>query len=150
MSNAPVYALILVAGVVIAVQSAVNGNLGRALGNPMQATLASFLIGTLGASIYCVVQAAPLPSGSAIAAVPWWGWSGGLLGVFFVTSAIYAVPKIGVSLALTLVVTGQLLAGLLIDGFGLCGAPVRPITWGRVAGVLMVAAGTVVAAMSRE
>src|SRR6476660_9403978 len=75
------FAVVFLAGATIAVQAAINARLGQALGNGMHAVLVSFVIGTVGALLYCLVGAGPIAPADALKAGPWWMWTGGLLGV---------------------------------------------------------------------
>jgi bacterial/archaeal transporter family-2 protein len=143
------YAICLLAGAVIAVQALINARLGQALGSGMHAVVVSFVIGTVGAVVYCAVQSNPVASVEAVRGGPWWMWTGGLLGVAFVWSTIFAVPKIGVSVLLPLVVAGQMTAAIVLEHFGLFGSSVQPISWARVGGVLLVVLGAVVLGVTR-
>ena len=143
------FAVVFLAGAVIAVQAAINARLGQALGNGMQAVLVSFTIGTVGALVYCLVEGGPVASLDILRAGPWWMWSGGLLGVAFVWSTIFAVPKIGVSVMFPLVVAGQMTAAIVLEHFGLLGAPTQPVSWARIGGVALVVLGVVVLAVTR-
>ncbi len=49
--------------------------------------------------------------------------------------------RIGTFSTVALLIAGQLLAGALIDAFGLLGSPRIPVTPARVAGLVLVAAG---------
>jgi transporter family-2 protein len=144
------YTLVLLAGVLVTVQAAINARLGHELGNNMQAVLISFLVGTLGAVLICLVQGGKLPAAAAMRGGPWWMWTGGLLGVAFVWCTVWAVPKIGVSVMFPLVVAGQMAAALVMEQFGLLGSPTQPVSLGRVGGVLLVVAGAVVMSLTRS
>ena len=144
------YALVFLAGVVIAVQAAINARVGQALGNGMHAVLVSFVIGTVGAVLYCLVEGGPVASMEAVKAGPWWMWTGGLLGVAFVWSTIFAVPRIGVSVMFPLVVAGQMAASVVLEHFGLLGSPTQPVSWTRIGGVLLVVLGVVVLGLTRS
>ena len=143
------YALVFLAGVVIAVQAAINARLGQALGNGMHAVLVSFVIGTVGAVLYCLVEGGSVASLETLKAGPWWMWTGGLLGVAFVWSTIFAVPKIGVAVMFPLVVAGQMAAAIVLEHFGLLGSPTQPVSWARIGGVLLVVLGVVVLGLTR-
>ena len=143
------YALVFLAGVVIAVQAGINARLGQALGNGMHAVLASFVIGTVGAVLYCLIAGGPVAALDALRAGPWWMWTGGLLGVAFVWSTIFAVPKIGVAVMFPLVVAGQMAASLVMEHYGLLGSPTQPVSWVRVGGVILVVLGVVVLGLTR-
>jgi len=143
------YAICLLAGAIIAVQALINARLGQALGNGMHAVVVSFVIGTVGAVVYCLVVGNAVASVEAVRSGPWWMWTGGLLGVAFVWSTIFAVPKIGVSVLFPLVVAGQMTAAIVLEHFGLFGSSVQPVSWARVGGVLLVVLGVVVLGVTR-
>jgi len=60
-----------------------------------------------------------------------------------VTSAVVLTPQIGAAAVMGLAVTGQLLAGLVVDKTGFLGAPMHEITLGRVGGAVLLVAGAV-------
>jgi transporter family-2 protein len=144
------YTIAVLAGAIIAVQALINARLGQVLGNGMHAVVVSFVIGTVGAVAYCLIEGGPAASVEVLRGGPWWMWTGGLLGVAFVWSTIFAVPKIGVSVLFPLVVAGQMVAAIVLEHFGLLGSTVQPISWARVGGVLLVVLGVVVLGVTRN
>ena len=46
---------------------------------------------------------------------PWWMYLGGVLGVMFITTASWAVPRYGVLVFALTSIAGQLLGALLLD-----------------------------------
>jgi len=72
---------------------------------------------------------------------PWWSWLGGLLGAVFVTSSILLVPRLGATLFIAAIVTGQLAFSLIIDEFSLLGVSQRPASPGRLLGVAIMMVG---------
>ena len=51
------------------------------------------------------------------------------------------MPKIGATAAITLVIVGQLLAGMVIDHIGAFGAPIRSVDLTRIGASLLLIAG---------
>ena len=131
----------LVAGLSVPTQAGINAQLGLWTRSPVLASTISFAVGTLTLVIYSAVTRIPLPSLAAIGGHPWWIWTGGTLGAFFVTTTIILVPKLGATSMVALILAGQMVASLLLDHFGLLGYPLHPISLGRVAGVLLLCAG---------
>lgn len=123
-------ALAVIAGAVVPFQSAINANLGRGLGHPLWATLASLLALRL-----------PLPSLAFISKAPLWMWAGGAFGVCFISLALMLLPKLGASGFIALAMAGQILASLLLDHFGLFGLVERQLTTPRVLGALLLIGG---------
>ncbi|HLJ54232.1 MAG TPA: DMT family transporter [Chthonomonadaceae bacterium] len=131
----------LAAGAGLAAQAAINSRLGRELGNPALATLASFLTGIVLVATYCVVVRAQLPSAAALLRVPAWAWLGGSLGAAYVATIIVVTPKIGVGTMSGLAVGGQMATAVVLDHFGALGLERHPVTPARIAGVVLVVAG---------
>jgi transporter family-2 protein len=137
-------ALLLVAvlsGAALAVQVGLNAQLRVVLGAPVLAALASFLIGTATLALYAIAVRAPRPVAAVVASAPWWVWTGGILGAAYVLLAVVLVPRLGSALLFGSIVTGQMLAALALDHYGLLGAPTHPVNGGRVAGALLLIAG---------
>jgi transporter family-2 protein len=74
--------------------------------------------------------------------VPWYGFLAGFVGVGIITAVAYTVPRIGVTSAITLMVTGQLLVGAIIDHFGWLGVSVNSMTPARGFGFGVLLLGT--------
>jgi transporter family-2 protein len=131
----------VVAGAMIPFQAGVNAQLAHWVGGPIRAALVSFLVGTLALLLIAVAQRKSVPSIGRIADAPWWVWIGGLLGAFYVAGSIFAAPKLGAALLIAAVVAGQTAASVVIDQYGWVGFKEEHISAGRIAGVLLVAAG---------
>lgn len=140
----PLFALLLalVAGALIALQFGVNAALRGFLGgSPFFATFVSYAVGTLSSLAFLLALRPALPAWSRVAAVPWWAWTGGTIGVGYVTASVLLAPRLGATRLIVLVVAGQLLASVLLDHFGLLGYTVRPFNGWRALGcVLLVVA----------
>ena len=80
---------------------------------------------------------------SELSSFPWWVWTGGLLGAFFVVSAILLVPRFGAATYLVLNLAGQMITALILDHYGLLGFPVQRISLLRVAGAILIIAGVI-------
>ncbi len=53
----------------------------------------------------------------------------------------YLVPRIGIGAFFVLLVSGQVLAGMVFGQFGLFGVAPSPLTLGKISGALMVIGG---------
>ena len=137
------YALALGAGVSVATQQILNGNLREALGSPAWAGLISYAGGLLTMIVAVLVLAEPVPSLRAMAGVPWWAWSGGLFGGAFILIAILLLPSLGAATLFALVIAGQVLAAVTLDHFGVLGLAPHPISTARLAGAVLLIAGVV-------
>lgn len=128
-------------GTLLPLQAGVNGRLAAAAGNPALAALASFAVGTATLAAYAVALRPALPAAEALARLPWWYWTGGVLGAFFVAVTALTAPRLGATALTAVVVAGQLLMSLALDHFGLAGFARRPADPARVLGVTLVLAG---------
>ena len=133
----------LLAGILIPAQAGVNSQLARTVGHPVTAALVSFVVGAVVLFIYALFLRSTWPVPAALLEPPWWVWTGGLLGAFFVTVAAAFAPKLGAATFISVALAGQMLASIALDHFGLVGFQVRPVNLWRVVGALMVAGGVV-------
>jgi transporter family-2 protein len=131
----------LLAGAGVPVQATVNSALRQHLGRPEWATLVSFAVGTALIALAMLLQRTPLPPLAQAARAPWWAWTGGGLGAFYIFTTILLVPRLGVASTLVVLLAGQVVSGLLLDHAGVLGLATREITPGRLAGVALLAAG---------
>ena len=69
--------------------------------------------------------------------------SGGLIGAFFVTVSIVAAPRLGAATMMALFVTGQMIAGLVMDHYAMMGYAHAPATPMRILGAVLLVAGVV-------
>ncbi|PMZ86773.1 MULTISPECIES: DMT family transporter [unclassified Pseudomonas] len=135
--------LAMIAGAVVPFQSAINVNLGRGLGHPLWATLASLLVSVVVLLPIIVAMRLPLPSRTFISQTPLWMWAGGAFGVCFISLALVLLPKLGAAGFMALALAGQVVASLLLDHFGWFGLAERPISMPKVFGVVLLMAGVV-------
>jgi transporter family-2 protein len=132
----------ILSGAFIAVQAPINAQLSRGLGLPVAAAAFSFLSGAivLGAATLVVTRTQGV-SLDWKAPAPWLFVAGGMLGGAYVTISTLLIPRIGAAALMAFLVAGQLMAGMLLDRVGFLGMAVREISFGRVAGVVLLLAG---------
>jgi transporter family-2 protein len=133
----------LALGAILPTQAAINARLARAVGNPVYSAFISFAVGTVALLAYLLATRQLNLQSIRPAENPWWIWTGGLLGTFFVAGIVILMPRLGVLFAFSLVIAGQMIASILFDQFGWLGVAVREISWGKAAGVLLLVAGVV-------
>ncbi len=137
----------ILAGVLFAIQPAINENVGRSLNHPIQASFVSFLVGTLLLLIINFALGLKLPSTDKLVAVPWWLWlAGGAIGAFVVTTALSIQPKIGAGVWISCFIFGQLVMSILLDNFGWLGLSIHPINPMRSLGAFLLAIGAILVA----
>lgn len=134
----------IITGAVVPFQAGANAALGRTLGHPLWGTLLSLCV-----SFACIVPVMLLakvqaPTLSNLAQMPRWIWIGGVVGVVYITGALMLAPKLGAAGFIMAVVTGQMLASIIIDQLGLVGLPQKPVSWSRLAGLGLIFLGLIV------
>jgi transporter family-2 protein len=134
-------AIAMFAAGVIPLQAAINGKLGEILKQPFLAAFVSFVGGTIFLAVIVLVTSRGVPTWPAGAGIPWYLFTGGLLGAVFVTMTLVLVPKIGTANVLAAAIVGQLILGVLIDHFGWLHVDPRPINLPRIIGCVVLLVG---------
>lgn len=133
----------LLIGCLLAVQASANLQLNKAVGTPYGAsTLQLWFAAVLLAVLAVAAGVAGALSG--VFDVPAWYLLGGLASPLYITSGILLFPRMGALAAGGLFVTGQMLASVAVDMFGLFGVPREPVGVGTVAGSVAVLVGITV------
>lgn len=139
--TAAAVALALVAGLAGSVQVAVMGRFGERIGS-FEALAANLAFST--AIALGVLLAVRQSFGGLADAVrsPWWYWvGGGGMGVVVVLTITVVTPRLGATATIALLIAGQLAMGAAIDRYGWFGVDRVELTWPRVLGVALLAAG---------
>ncbi len=140
--------LAIVAGAGVAIQQALGGRVNNGSGYPLSTAWLNFAFGTTGLVIGTLIGAAVM--GARIgepAPGPWWMYLGGTLGVIFITTASWAVPRYGVLVFALTSIAGQLLGALLLDLVAPVGGEL--VAWNLVVGVLLTFVAVAVGAGAR-
>ena len=132
----------LAAGTAVSMQFGVNSQLRGVAGGPVAAAAISFTVGTVALVALTLALNWGLPSFGDVANAPWWVWTGGLLGAFYVFASVILTPRLGAATTVALILTGQVLGSIVIDHFGLfrVGAS-KEATLLRLLGALLIVAG---------
>jgi len=141
MSPTLIYPFILFAGCLQALGAAMNGQLSKSLVNPWLASIVSFVPVVTVLVILFAVQTKTLPTGSDVAAMPWWAPLGGVTGALAVFAGLIFVQKIGAGPFNGLTIAANLIASLAIDQFGIANMPQHPLNAFRVVGAVLMIAG---------
>ncbi|BCH22279.1 DMT family transporter [Mesorhizobium sp. L-8-3] len=133
--------LILVAflnGGLIAASRSINARLGMSIG-----ALRSSFWNHLGGLILLTVllTAAGLPDPDRALGAPPAAYCGGVLGALFVAINSRVLPRLGALTTLTLIIGGQMAAGLAIE-YPIWGMPLDPL---RIAAVMLIILGAALA-----
>jgi transporter family-2 protein len=116
--NLSLFAVVLgcIAGAVVGVQRALNGQINEHSHQSFTTSLLNFITGTsllmiliLGGILIGKVELVPLPAG------PWWIYTGGVIGVIYIAFTSTIVQHLGVLTFTLFSVGGQLVGSLVID-----------------------------------
>lgn len=148
-------ALAVIAGVMVAIQSRINGELGARMHDGVAAAVASFATGL----ILLIVLTVAVPSGRrglvrlrvALRDRSLRGWQclGGVCGAFLVTTQGLTVAVLGVAVFTVAVVAGQTGSSLIVDRMGAGPGGPRPFTTPRVVGAVLAVLAVVIAVYDR-
>lgn len=125
-------------GVAVGIQSQIAGAMNQRVGG----AASSFIVHVSGALISGILLI--IRGGENIRewrSLPWYMLGAGVFGVILYLTISQTIPRLGVGVALTLIIVGQLLTGMVIDHFGLLGAAVRHIDPARVLAVILLLIG---------
>jgi bacterial/archaeal transporter family-2 protein len=137
-------AFIVVAGVLNGLQTGMNSQLTKSLGNPV---LAGPIVYGLG--FICFVIAVGVMSlfglkvgdYGKLAQTPWWAIIGGMAGAVFTLATLAATPKVGAGVFVAVTVTTGVVVSIIIDHFGIIGVDKHPANIGRIIGAALMIGG---------
>ena len=137
--------LALVAGLAGSIQVAVMGRFGQRIGS-FEALAANLIFSAIIATAVLLVLRQSLAGFGEALRSPWWYWvGGGGMGVVVVLSITVVTPRSGAAATIGLLIAGQLAMGVVIDTYGLFGVDKVALSWPRILGVLLLAAGALLA-----
>lgn len=135
MSNSIfLFAIAAIGGLAVTLQGQFMGILNRSFG-----TNGSVLFNYVSGAIIAGVIVLSLSGGNINAKtwmqVPWYALTAGCLGLVIVGSISYTVPRLGLSVAFTVLVASQFITAMALEHFGWFGATATPIDWSRLSGI---------------
>ena len=134
----------VVAGLAGAVQVSVMGRLGERVGSVEALAFSAVAMTVVTAAALLAVRQS-VDGYAAAARQPAWLWLGGAMGAIIVFTITIAGPRIGILATSSLIIAGQFCAGTAIDRFGWFGVSRVDVSWQRVAGLVLLAAGAALA-----
>jgi transporter family-2 protein len=141
------YAFAVLVGALNAIQPGCNTALNKALGQPFLSGLVVTAVSFTSLLVAGLLSGGlALPSPANIAAVPWWGWIGGVLGAVYVLAQLFVAQQVGAATFMGLTVTAAIVTSVALDHFGLVGFERHPAGLLRLAGAALMIAGVVLVA----
>lgn len=139
MSRIWIFLLMVMAGAVSALQPGINARLAQKVGI-LESAFVSFAVGA--SCLAAVVLLFGRGNLRGISEAAPWEVLGGVMGAFYVTCLVLAVPRIGTTAAMAAAIAAQLAAGLALDSMGAFGFRELPVDFPRLAGVLFLVLGS--------
>jgi bacterial/archaeal transporter family-2 protein len=142
------YIFTMLLGVVLAVHLAMNGKVGSVLNNARVGNALFWCIGAAGALAIGLTgwQSGSLDPLKQVHPVL---LTAGVMGACLVFAIAWLIPQVGAGTVMITLLAGQVIGGLLMSHFGWLGSPIQPITITKLAGVLVMIAGVVLATFSK-
>ena len=146
--KAHLYVFTMFLGVVLAVHLSMNGRVGSVLNNARVGNALFWCIGAVGAMAIGLTgwQTGALGPLKQVHPVL---LTAGILGACLVFAIAWLIPQVGAGPVMITLLAGQILGGLLMSHFGWLGSPVQPVTMTKLAGVLVMIGGVVLATFSK-
>jgi len=136
---------VLVAGAGVALQATLLSIIGRRVG-VLSATTMAAIVGLVGIAVVTLLATRTFAGVVAAFRQPTWLWLiAGVLGIAILAVLTFARPHLGTFGTIALLIGGQLAASVLIDSLGLFGVDRVPFTLARGAGLVLLAAGALLA-----
>jgi len=132
----------IAAGGLAAAQAPANNIISQKVGD-VGAVGVNFVCGTaILIAAFALVGGVEIKDGVATPA--WYYWViGGLSGVGIVLAGLIGVRQLGATGVTVAIISGQLVLSVILDRFGVLGLDERAITVQKMAGIALLAAGTV-------
>ncbi|MDJ0701580.1 MAG: DMT family transporter [Woeseiaceae bacterium] len=133
-----VVAIGLMGGAAVGTQGPIAGAMGQRIGGA-SASLVVHLGGAVASLALLIVRKGELIH--EWRSLPWYMLGCGAFGLVLYLSLTHTIPKVGATTAITLLIVGQLLAGMAIDHFGAFGIAARPVDASKLVAVALLLAG---------
>jgi bacterial/archaeal transporter family-2 protein len=135
--------VMVVAGFCISIQGPINARLRLALESPVFAAAISFISGSF--VLLCIMGTGAFGGAGTglrgLQSAPLWACFGGVLGTAYVLGAIFAIPNVGVVVAICAAILGQMTGSFLTDTFGWFGVNKVPVDPLRLLGIAFLVVG---------
>ncbi|KGJ48620.1 membrane protein [Clostridium sp. NCR] len=131
------YLISILTGVVLSIMVVLNGDLGNATGNYISSVIIHF-VGLIGIIILLVVTKSKIKN---LKGIPFYMFSGGLIGILTVLFTNISFTNLGVSLTVSLALLGQLVTSIVIDHFGYFNLEVNKFEKKKIIGLGIIILG---------
>lgn len=137
----PLILLALAMGAIISIYLPMITATAKILGSGPMANVPFFGIAFLSSLAIAVATGARGAAFQMIGAIPPILLTAGVMSAGMIIGSSYLIPRIGIGAFFVLLVSGQVLAGMVFGYFGLFGVPPTALTLGKILGAAMVIGG---------
>lgn len=134
-------ALSLLMGAIISIYLPMITQTARILGSGPMANVPFFAIALISSVIIAIASGSRMEQFRGIGTLPLWLLTAGVMSAGMIIGSSFLIPRIGIGAFFVLLVSGQVLAGLVFGYFGLFGVPASDLTIGKVLGAALVIGG---------
>lgn len=131
------------AGGLVGAQAPVNNVVSEKVGS-LGAVAVNFFVGTTLILVIVFVFAGGFEIDKGADSPAWYYWLfGGIAGVVIVLTSLVTVRQLGAGGVTAAVIAGQLTSSVVLDRLGVLGLEERAVTWDKLLGIALLAAGTI-------
>ena len=138
------YFISIFTGIVLAIMISLNGGLGNISGNYASSVIIHF-VGLIGIIFVLIFTKSKIKN---LKCIPFYMFTGGLIGILTVLFTNIGFMGLGVSLTVSLSLLGQLVTSLVIDHFGYFNMTVVEFDKKKILGLIIIIAGIYVMTLS--
>jgi transporter family-2 protein len=137
------FLLVALGGAGLTIQMAWNARLRVSTGSPILTTIISVFITLLLLTLVWVSGVTPRGSVPPFHSLPQWAWFGGIFAAYYLVASLIAIPKLGAAIVFSLVITGQMVAALILDSTGAFGLTQISLNLSRLLGTFLLLIGVI-------
>lgn len=134
------YIISIFTGTLLALMLSLNGTVSEASGNYASSVIIH-IIGLIGIIIVLILTKSKFKH---LKGIPFYTYTGGLVGVLTVIFSNTSFSNLGVSLTVSLCLLGQLITSIIIDHFGYFNLPVTTFNKKKIIGLVIIVLGILV------
>lgn len=131
------YLISIFTGAILAIMISLNGGVSTTSGNYASSVIIHF-IGLIGIIAVLLVTKSKFKN---LKGIPFYMFTGGLIGILTVLFTNASFSTLGVSLTVSLSLLGQLITSLVIDHFGYFNLPVNKFDNKKILGFIIIIIG---------
>ncbi len=143
LTRIALFLLVALGGAGLTLQMVWNARLRASTGSPVLTTIISVCVTLLCLAPLWASGAIDRGSIPAFGSLPLWAWFGGVFAAFYLVSSLIAIPRLGAAAVFSLIITGQMVAALILDSTGGFGVTRISLSIPRLLGTALLLVGVI-------